>query len=199
MEKHTLQEKSIILAVPSKKFSWYQYETVQKILEDAGAEIFIISDNSIEAVADNNNAITVDGALSIIDMSKYDGLFLIGGDATVACLNTPEMHKLIKDAEVMDIPYGAIGLGVRILAYAKALVGKEATGVNKDNALEDILEINGARYRKGSEARGENVIIDKRTITAHDTNDAKAFAQEIIKLLEKIDKGVTEDPLIKRG
>ena len=197
MEKK-FHEKCLVLVVPSKDFEWVEYDVVRNILEDAGCEIFIASDNPIEAVANNSQSIAVDGGLPEIDVSKYDGIFFIGGPGTISCLDTPHAYRLVKEAKSMDIAYGAIDLAVRVLAHANGLVGKAATGLNTDGQLEAILTTHGARYRKAATKKKPDIIVDKGVITAEDSRDAQAFAQGILKLLEEKEKGIVQHPLPKR-
>lgn len=192
------REKFIVLVVPSTEFAWHEYETIRKILEDSGCEVFTSSDNSIEAISKTGESISIDGALSEIDVSKYDGIFFIGGPGTISCLNTPQAYRLVKDAKKMGLVYGAIDLAVRILAYANGLTGIAVTGLNTDGELEGILIAHGARYRKTHEHKKPDIIIDKNVITANGQADAEGFAQGILKLLNQKDEGVVQKPLPKR-
>lgn len=190
----------VLLVVPSKEFSWHEYDVVKKVLDAADCEIYVTSDNSIEAVADNDTAITVDGSLEIIDVSQYDGVFFIGGQATMECLDIPQVRRIVRDARDMGIAYGAIDLAVRVLAYADGLVGKAATGLNEDGKLNLIFETHGVRYHRAKKLRSEdrNVVIDEYIVTAQGPDDAAAFAQGVLKVLQKEDAGIVDDPTRKR-
>ena len=190
--------KFILLVVPSRDFEWIEYQVVKQALDDAGCEVFTTSDNSIEAVAKTGESVSIDGAISIIDVSKYDGVFFIGGPGTMSCLNTPQAYRLVKDAREMGLIYGAIDLAVRVLAYADGLVGIAATGLNTDKELEEILMTHGARYRKTHENKKPDVIVDNNVITAQGPAEAHGFAQAILKLLDDKEKGIVQHPLPKR-
>lgn len=190
----------VLLVIPSSNFSWCEYDAVRQVLEKDGCQVYVVSDNSVEATADNGEVITVDGAPEIIDVSQYDGLFFIGGVATIECLDIPAVHRLVRDARDMGIAYGAIDLAVRVLAYADGLVGKSATGLNEDGKLNLIFETHGARYRPSKELRSEdrNIVIDGIIVTAQGPDDAQAYAQGILKVLHKEDAGIVDDPTRKR-
>lgn len=184
--------KYAVVVIPSRGFNTSEYETVREMLEDAGVDIFTASDTTLDATGDDGTIITVDADLAILDVAKYDMMVLIGGPGTLSCLNKPIMYQLLKDARDMGIVYGAIGIAVRILAYADCLVGKKATGLDTDKELKEILEAYGARYR------AVDVVADGGVVTGSGTDDAETFAQALIDALEKQEKGVTEDPVNKR-
>lgn len=174
-----IKRKCVMLIIPSKGFSAFEYNTTKNTLEKMGIEVFTASDTALDAIGDDGSAVMVDADLAIIDVGKYDGLFLIGGPGTLSCLNTPLMYQLVKDACDMDVPYGAIDLAVRVLAYANCLMGKQATGLDDDRALNSILETHGARYR------ATDVVVDYHVVTASRSADSQKFVDAILEVLRK--------------
>lgn len=193
MTEQAKNKKCVLLVIASKGFSACEYQETKKALQDAGVDVFTVSDTALDACGDDGSTIVVDADLGIIDVSKYDGIFLIGGPGTLSCLNTPRMHTVLRDARDMGLAYGAIDLAVRVLAHAKCLVGKDATGLDSDRALNDILETCGARYR------ATDVIICDGVVTCSTPGDTQKFAQAILKLLREKEIDAPKDVNNKRA
>lgn len=177
-----LKDKKIVLVLASQGYQSIEYLKTRQELEKAGIKIIIASDKIGAAIADDNTATPVDILLADIDVTRYDGIFFIGGSGAMNCLDNSVSYHLISQARKNYIPYGAICISPRILAKSGGLIGKKATGWDGDLALKTILTINKATYISDA-----LVVTDGLVVTATGPEAATEFAQGIIRVLTKKD------------
>lgn len=169
--------KKIGLVVAHKGYQPVEYGTTKQILEDNGFNVVTISDQAGAATATDGSTTGVDIVLPEVQLENLAGIFFIGGSDALEHLDNAYSYTLIQEANMSGMPFGAICLSVRILAYADALADKKATGWNGDNLLEGIFQEHGAIYTK------QPVVVDKNCITADGPDAALAFGKTIVALV----------------
>ncbi len=169
--------KKVLLVIASQNFQPVEYEVTRRVLEDADIEVLAASDEPGDAVATNDTATRVDVVLKDVDAQKYDGIFFIGGGGALEHLDTQESNRVLNEAMVHQVPYGAICISPRILAKAHVLIGKKATGWDLDNELADIFAQNNVQYVR------ESVVVDGNVITANGPQAAEEFGRKIVEVL----------------
>jgi putative intracellular protease/amidase len=169
--------KKILLVVAGVGFQEKEYFDTKTVLESAGFEVVMASDIGGEAISDSGNRVKVNITLDLVDSSQFDGIFFIGGSGALKHLDNQESNRILNEAMILQKPYGAICIALRILARAHVLVGKEATGWDEDGELSQIFAQNNVGYVR------EPVVVDGNIVTARDRFVAKDFAQAIVHLL----------------
>ncbi|MBH41802.1 MAG: hypothetical protein CL685_03745 [Candidatus Magasanikbacteria bacterium] len=170
--------KKVGLVIASKGFQPVEYGTPKQLLEDAGFLVVTISDATGEAVTKDGSVAQVDMVLQDVDPKEFDGIFVIGGPGALDHLDNQETNRIVNEMMVLKKPYGAICISPRILAKAHVLIGKKATGWNKDGELETIFPQNNVTYAP------EPVVIDGNIVTADGPSSAEAFGKAIISVLQ---------------
>ena len=187
--------KKVILVVASQGFDFDEYQITKDMLQRVGVKVITASNKNGGAVAQDKRTTLVDIHLNNIKLSDYDGIFFIGGLGVVKipesespheglnaqnCLDIPISYGLISQAKKLDIPYGAIGMAVRILVKGYGLQGKAATGWNGDLALTPMLLFFG-----GKDKIDHEMVVNDFVVTARDASASTLFADGIIRVLRK--------------
>ncbi len=169
----------IAIIIAFNNFKDEEYFTPRKILEDAGAEIKVVSNQLGVASGVDGGETNVDIKLNELNVSEFDAVIFIGGPGALDNLDNGDSYKIAKDVASQKKILGAICISPTILAKAGVLQGRKATiwtsPLNKQPRK--ILEDNGAEYQN------KNVVIDGNIITANGPGAAKEFGEKIIHIL----------------
>ncbi len=168
--------KRVLLIVAGVGFQSREYMDTKTVLLSAAFDVVTASDLPGEALADDETRTPVDLILEKVDVSQFDGIFVIGGPGALQHLDNQESNRILNEAMILQKVYGAICIAPRILARAHVLIGKKATGWDEDNELAQIFVQNNVEYVR------EPVVIDGNIITARDRSVAKDFGDAIIAL-----------------
>lgn len=187
MATREIHGKKVVLVIASEAFQPIEYGVTKDVLEEAGVTVITASDRAGGAVATDNSVTPVDITVDQIKVSDYDGIFLIGGNGASEKLDTGTVYKIIDQAARRPMPYGAICIATRILAKADAMIGKQATGWNGDNALLAIYNAHDVKLID------KDVVIYGLLVTAVGPHSAEAFGKAIIRTLEKVALGNPDD------
>lgn len=171
--------KKILLVIASQNFQPVEYGTTRDVLESSGVEVVVASDKPGEAIATDNTKVKVDVVLDKVDVRNYDGVFFIGGGGALEYLDNQESNRILNEAVVHQIPYGAICISPRILAKANVLTGKKATGWDMDDELADIFARNNVEYIR------EPVVVDGTVVTANGPGAAEEFGRRIAEVVSQ--------------
>lgn len=170
----------ILFVVASKGFQQIEYSVPKKILENTGFTVVTASDQPQPAVAkDEVTTAHVDVILENVHIRDYSAIFFIGGPGTLTHLDNERSYELLKKAQRLNMPMGAICIATRILANAGVLSGKQATGWNGDDLLSDIYLQHGVQYRTN-----QQVVVDDNVVTASGPEAAQEFAEQIIVMMQ---------------
>lgn len=178
-----IKGKKVVLVIASEGFQPIEYGITKDILEEAGVVVITASDRPGGAVATDNSTAVVDITINDLDVSDYDGFFLIGGNGAMDKLDNAVVYALLKHAEKRPMPYGAICIATRILAKAHTITGKQATGWNGDNALLAIFNAHDVAFID------KDVVIYGLLVTATGPMAAEGFGKAIIRVLTKVALG----------
>lgn len=169
---------NVLFIVASTGFQPREYAVPKRILEHAGAHVTTASDKAGSATASDNTKTVVDIVLKDVKPEQYDGVFLIGGPGALTHLDNKIVYEILKKTEQLGKIYGAICISPRILAHAHVLKNHKATGWDEDNLLADIFSKHDAIYVK------QDVVVDRKVVTASGPMAAEKFGHAIIKLLK---------------
>jgi protease I len=170
--------KPILLLVAATGFQPLEYHNTKQALEAGGLVVITASDGAGTATASDGTHITVDFTIADIELSQYDGIFLIGGPGALEHLDSKEVKKLLHKAEKYNLPRGAICITPRILAQAGILKNVRATGWDEDHKLNTIFTEHGVHPELD-----KPVVTDGRIVTAVGPRAATPFGQAIVKVV----------------
>ncbi len=173
-----MRNTTVVLVIAHEGYQPIEYGTPKKVLEDAGYTVVTASDKSGTATASDGTTTKVDVTLKNLDVSKYDGIFFIGGRGALEHLDNNISYNCIQQAVMRPIALGAICIATRILAKAGALTSRKATGWDGDHKLEDIYRHHGVIYLDDQE-----VVTDGTIVTATGPHAATVFAESIVQIL----------------
>ena len=173
-----MNSKKVLMLVASEGFQPVEYAEPRRILEEAGVEVKIASDQKGQAVSFQGvEKATVDFLVEEARIDDFDAIVLVGGPGALEHLDNEATYKLVQEAQQKQKLVAAICISPRILAHAGILDGRKATGWNGDSALPEVLASSGATYI------AEPVVVDNNIITAWGPSDATEFGKQIVTLL----------------
>ena len=160
----------VVLPLPDG-FDEIEAFTVIDVLRRAGIEVFIAGAPSKFVTSMHKVKMQVDGMFDEIDMSKYDGIILPGGEGYTSLVNSPTIINAIIDFSKQGKIIAAICGAPMALVKAGILKGKRATIAP---GLEKNLDM----------PRGEKVVVDGNIITSQGLGTAMEFSLKIVELLQ---------------
>lgn len=162
-------------------FEKSELESPKRALEDAGAEVHVISPERGTVRSwykgDWNEKWPVDVRLADANPGDYDALVLPGGVMNPDKLRQiPEAVGFVRAFFETDKPVAAICHGQVTLVEAGVAKGRKMTSYK---AIRTDLENAGALWVN------EQVVVDGKLITSRHPGDLDAFNRELIKAVEK--------------
>ena len=172
-------EKKILLIIAHEGYQQVEYNDTKKTLRTLNMQVFTASNIRGSAIAKDGSTTLVDIAIKDVVVAHYDGIFFIGGPGTLENLDNEASYLLAKEAVALHKPLGAICIATRILAHARVLNGKNATGWNEDHVLNTLYPNHNITYDLS-----DDVIVDGIIVTAVGPESAQKFAQKIAELVK---------------
>lgn len=168
--------KKVAMVIAFKNFKDEDYFTPRHVLEEAGSEIKVVSDELGMASGVDGGEVEVEIKLSDLNVSDFDAVVFIGGPGALEHLNNQDSYRVAKDIVAQDKVLAAICISPTILAKAGVLQDKKATVWTSplDKNPKKVLEENGAEYQD------KDVVVDDRIITANGPEAAKEFGEAIL-------------------
>lgn len=177
--------KKIALIIAFKGFQDQEYFETRRVLESAGYQVDIFSNQVGLAQGTEGGEVKIDLSLDQISLDKYQALVLIGGSGALKCLNNELVHSLIQEAlNSRDLILAAICIAPLILTQAVDLKGRSMTvwSSSLDRSAVKVLKNEGVSYLD------QPVVKDGQLITADGPAAAETFAQAIVLELDKLNK-----------
>lgn len=173
--------KKIAVIIASKDFKDEEYFTPQRIFDNAGAEIKVVSDELGTAQGVDGGEEKVDIKLSDLNVSDFDAVVFVGGPGALDHLDNESSYKIIKETVKQNKILAAICISPTILAKAGVLSGKKATVWTSamDKSAKKTLEEHSAVFQD------ESVVQDGNVITANGPSAAEEFGRKIVEVLLK--------------
>ena len=168
--------KKIAIIIAFKNFKDEAYFIPLQLLEGAGVEIKVVSDELGMASGVDGGEVEVEIKLSDLNVSDFDAVVFIGGPGALGHLDNEDSYRVAKDVVAQDKVLAAICISPTILAKANVLQDKKATVWTSplDKNPKKVLEENGAEYQD------KDVVVDDRIITANGPKAAKEFGEAIL-------------------
>jgi putative intracellular protease/amidase/predicted Ser/Thr protein kinase len=171
-----------VLVVLAPRDFWYpEYEAVRRELERAGARVVVASSSRAPAEPhrqSDGRAVEPDAVLGEADAAAYGGVVFIGGEGIREYMSHHaagwQARRVIDAMRNTAKPIAAIGMGPGVLADARVLDGRRATGHDKARGKVEML---GGTWSDGP------VVVDGNVVTARDPEAASAMVRELMRLL----------------
>jgi protease I len=164
----------ILLIIAFTSFQEREYDPPKKIFLQAGYEVTTASSQLGTATGKAGGKAKVDITLEQIKPADYDAAAFVGGPGSFDYYDDPTCHRIARETVKQGKLLAAICAAPGILARAGVLKGKKATMFDDTG---EIAKGGGTFVRQG-------VVIDGKLITATGPDTAKAWANEIVRLLD---------------
>ena len=116
----------------------------------------------------------VDGGLAGATLQPHSGLILCGGPGAGWLADSPDVLRLVREAQAEDKLIGAWGLAVLALAKAGVVKRRRVTG---ERSVRAALEAAGARYT------GTQVEVDGKLVTGLDDASGFRFGKALVQIV----------------
>jgi protease I len=175
-----LNNKTVVLVIAFNGFQDREYELTRKVLEMAGAKVFVASSALGQAEGKSGLRVNTDLTLDEIKIDEIEALVFIGGPGATEYFDNKIAHSLAKEAVEKNKVLAAICIAPEILAKAGLLNGKKATVWSSfvDRSPVEVLKRGGAIYLD------QEVVVDGKIVTANGPAAAEKFGQAIVELLK---------------
>lgn len=169
-----LTGKKVAMIIANQNYRDEELNVPLEALKSRGADVKIASSSLDTAKGTQGGSIKPDVLYSDIDAKDFDAVVFVGGGGSSGYWEDPKAHKLAKDAVGAGKVLAAICIAPVTLANAGVLTGKKATVFPTEK---------GRLLARGAKYTANGVEVDGKIVTAAGPREAKAFAEEIIKLL----------------
>jgi len=169
-----LLDKKVLMVLAPQGFDFTEYDVVRRVLEARGLRVHVAAPEVGTVVGDGGRTTRSTVRLGDVKYWDYDAIVFIGGSGARRLAETEAATKLAKDAEYKIL--GGIGLGTLVLARASVVKGKRLTG---DPGTAEVVRRQEGLYT------GQPIEVSDKTVTARGGRYAEAFAQALIRVLEK--------------
>lgn len=168
----------ILMVIAPRNFRDEELLIPKQLFESKGWTVRIASKNmkpGEQATGMLGEKVKVDLDIAQAQAKDYDAVIFVGGTGAATYFNDPSAHMLAWQAYDSGRVTAAICIAPSILANARVLQGKRATGWPSER--ENIAG-------KSADYTGADVEIANRVVTAKGPASARKFAEAIAKLLE---------------
>jgi len=169
----------IAMVIAFKDFRDEEYFQTKEILEKVGFEISVFSNKKGIAIGKFGGEALIENTFKDLDISKFDGLLIVGGSGAIECLDNPEIYFLINEAKNQKKIISAICIAPLILAKAGILKGKKATVWSSDLDKSALKEFKKQEVKYVS----EKSVVDGKIVTADGPSSIVEFCKNIINLI----------------
>lgn len=170
-----IRDNKVAFVLAPKDFRDEEYFQPKVILQSRGIKINTIVKNDQEEVTGmNGGKAHIDAKFEDLTPENYNAIIFVGGRGVVKYFDNKEIHKKVLSFIKADKIVAAICAAPTILAKAGILRGVKIT------AFEDQLE---EIKKSGAIIIDQDIVTDKKIITARDAKSGIAFGEAIVKAL----------------
>jgi protease I len=176
-------EKKIAIIIAHENFQDVEFGTPYKFFTDNGAKVDVFSNVGGTAIGSFGLEVEVNGTLDQLKVKDYDAIVFIGGSGTPSVRKEPRALEIAREAVKEGKVLGAICWSPTILAKAGVLNGINAT-VWLGHDSEYGMTTNMVLLKYGANYAGQELIVDKKIVTANGPPAAGKYAKAIWDLLK---------------
>jgi protease I len=174
MEAQTTLKGKTIALIATDGFEDSELTEPMETLENAGADVVVISDTMEPIVGKHDAKIAVDKTVEAVDPADYDALLIPGG------VENPDKMRMnqravqfVKSFFTMHKPVAAICHGPWLLAEADVL---------HDRTVTSWPSLKTDMHNAGADWVDEPVVVDGNLITSRKPDDIPAFNEKVLAL-----------------
>ncbi|WP_224269016.1 type 1 glutamine amidotransferase domain-containing protein [Haloprofundus salinisoli] len=177
-----LTDTNVALFIAQRGTEQVEFTEPKQAVEDAGATVDVVSSETDEAQAVNNDldegdSFEVDTTFSEVSAEEYDALVVPGGCVGADRLRADdEAVTFVREMFDADKPIGVICHGPWTLVEANVVDG--ATLTSYPSLQTDIRNA-------GGEWVDEEVVVDAGVVTSRNPDDLDAFCEKIVEEFEE--------------
>lgn len=164
--------KKALLMIPSAEVQDHELMETQRILEESGVLVTVVSVEGEEVSGMLGGAFTPDAMLSEVNSADFDAIVCIGGNGSFGLWENAELISLIQEFQGQDKLIAAICAASGILANAGVLEGIDAT-CYPYQPISDLLTSKGANYID------QTVVVSGKVITGNGPDASTAFGEAL--------------------
>lgn len=164
-----------LLVVPRQGLSVNQYRQTRQLLEQQGFQVQVAASHRDE-ISQMDFTLMPDMELGQVGGGDYDLLVFVAGHDNRELWDSPEAHRVAREAQAAGKVVGASGAAVAILANAGLLRGRHATGP---------ISLAAAIKNGGAEYTAEPVVADDGVVTLRRSEAFEAFGQRLLDQLRR--------------
>jgi protease I len=168
--------KRAVFIIAHDKFRDEELFEPKKVLEDSGVEVVVASSSMDTAGGMLGATYKPDMLYEDINVEEFDAVVFIGGTGASEYWEDPKAHEIARKAWGDRKLVGAICIAPVTLAKAGLLSGKRATCFSSTR---------GDLESAGAELTGGGVARDGKIVTGEGPSAARAFGEEILRVLEE--------------
>jgi len=173
--QNTYTKNSILIFLPANNFSEEEYQTISRVFDKAGKQVFITSDSNTICSSDRGLKVKADTSFFNVNEKNFSATVLIGGKGSKDYWDNENLHRIVKEFKTSRKIVSAICSAPIILARAGLLSNIPATCW-----LEDKNEL----IKAGINYQDRNVVIEKNVITADGPRSAVQFAESVLNMIK---------------
>ncbi len=171
--------KKALLIIAHEGYQHTEYSVTKSQLEQSDIAVEIASNLSGSAIAHDGSTTHTHLLLTDVIVGQYDAIIFIGGPGAMQHLDSEISYDIAIQATQDNIPLAAICVAPRILAKARVLAGRQATGWDGDGQLNDLFLLYGVEYV------ADDVVVDNNIVTANGPHAAAEFGRKIVNLINQ--------------
>ena len=168
-------KNSILIFLPATNFSEEEYQTISRVFEKAGKQVFITSDSNTVCSSDKGLKVKSDTSFYNVNEKNFSAIVLIGGKGSKDYWNNENLHRIVNEFNRSRKIVAAICSAPVILSRAGLLTNIPATCW-----LEDKNEL----IKAGISYMDRSVVIEKNIITADGPRSAVQFAESVLNMMK---------------
>ncbi len=170
-------QKNVLMVIAPKDFEDVEVLTPKTILETNGAKVTIASTTTDTAYGSQGSQIEPDISIKDAKAKDYDAVVIPGGTGVVGALwDNKDLHKLLQDANKLNITIAAMCAAPPTLSKAGIMKDKAATMFPWEDGIKELVN-GGAIYID------DEVVVAGNVVTARNPQASVEFGKAIAKEL----------------
>ena len=180
---NNLSGKHVLIIIPKSQFCEQELNGVRALLQQAGANVVVLSKSGREALGEKKEKFQPDGMIvdwnkQIGNNSKYHAVILVGGKGARKSLwDDPIVPQILTDHYRFGSIIGAMGVAIVVLVRALLVIGE--VPMQEDDVASKELENLNAVCIDVPITSNENVVLGQGENSVHE------FSQKVIDLIER--------------
>ncbi len=167
----------VLIVIAEKMFRDEEFAEPKELIASAGHEVVVASSSRTAATGKLGMVVKPDLAIDAVSPAEFNAVVVVGGPGTPVYLwPNRQLHQIVKSIYAKGGIVAAICFAPVVLARAGVIKGRRCTVFR---TADSIREMDAA----GCLLQTAHVIVDGNIVTADGPGAARAFGEEVLKLL----------------